>query len=45
MQRDTKRMNQMLLDGLMPLQLTYDDIVRSPVPSLELVASTLARYM
>jgi len=45
MQRDADRMNQMLADGLVPLQLTYDDLAVRPDRSIDVVDSVLRRYL
>jgi hypothetical protein len=45
LQRDTARQNAMVLDGLLPLQFTYDDVVTRPDASLALVATTLERFL
>ena len=45
LQRDAERMNRMILDGLIPLQFTYDDVVDRPGRCLRLVADTLERFV
>ncbi len=43
LQRDTDRMNQMILDGLVPFQFTYDHITLAPDSSIDLVVEALRR--
>jgi hypothetical protein len=44
MQRDTARMNRMMLDDLVPLQFTYDDMVSRPTASLGVVDAALRHF-
>jgi hypothetical protein len=41
MQRDSERMNALIIDGFRPLQFTYDDVVTQP----GLMISTLANLV
>lgn len=42
LQVDAERMNRLLLDGYLPLQLTYVDVVEHPARSIDLVRAALA---
>jgi hypothetical protein len=44
MQSDAERANRMVLDGLVPLQFTFVDVVERPTPVLRTITEALMQY-
>ena len=45
MQVDAERMNRLILDGFVPIQLTYVDVVERPAASIEVVREALGAHL